>query len=474
VNRRYVLSLLCAVLVLVSVASRSQEKSAEPLNDARLWLTTANRSALFALQPQSLRFSAGAPSLPAIDVNDMAKFQPIDGFGVALTGGSAELLMRMDAAQREALLRKLFTTQDDGIGISYLRVSIGSSDMNDHPFSYDDLPAGETDPSLEKFSLGPDATTVIPVLKEILAIDPGIRIFGSPWSAPAWMKTNDSLKGGRLKPEYYGVYAKYFVKYVETMKAEGISLHAVTIQNEPLNPKNTPSMVMFAPEEGAFVGKYLGPAFKKAGLDTKIWLYDHNPDVTSYPLSILADPVASPYAEGTAFHLYGGTAAAFTQVHDAYPNKKLFMTEQSVTQEPGEGPLGVSEPVTDVLIDSTRNWSRNVLLWNLAADSHAGPHTNDGGCTGCYGAITLEGNTVTPNIAYYALAHFSKFVRPGSVRIASSEMEQLATAAFLTPDGKIVLVVSNTGNFAKKFDVTYHGESFVTTLPEESVGTYVW
>jgi len=442
--------------------------------DARLWLTTADRSALFSLQPQALQFSAAASSLPSVDVNDMARFQPIDGFGVALTGGSAELLMRMDATQREALLKRLFTTEGDGIGISYLRLSIGSSDMNDHPFTYDDLPAGETDPSLAKFSLGPDATTVIPVLKEILAIDPGIKIFGSPWSAPAWMKTNDSLKGGHLKREDYGVYATYFVKYVETMKAEGITLHAVTMQNEPLNPKNTPSMVMFAPEQAAFLGKYLGPAFKKAGIDTKIWLYDHNPDVPSYPLSILADPVASQYAGGTAFHLYGGTAATFTRVHDAYPNKKLYMTEQSVTQEPGAGPLNVDEPVEDVLIGSTRNWSRNVMLWNLASDPHAGPHTNNGGCTGCYGAITLDGDHVTPNVAYYALAHFSKFVRPDSVRIASSEMEQLATVAFLTPNGKIVLVVSNTGNFPKKFDVDYHGEMFTTTLPEESVGTYVW
>ena len=473
-SRRFLLPLLCAALALVPVVSVAQETSAEHPKAARLWLTTADRSALFALQPEPLQFSASSDSLPAVDVNDMAKFQPMDGFGVALTGGSAELLMRMDATQREALLKKLFTTEGDGIGISYLRVSIGSSDMNDHPFTYDDVPAGETDTSLAKFSLGPDETTVIPVLKEILAIDPGIKIFGSPWSAPAWMKTNDSLKGGHLKAEDYGVYANYFVKYVETMKAEGITLHAVTMQNEPLNPKNTPSMVMFAPEQAAFLGKYLGPAFKKTGIDTKIWLYDHNPDVPSYPLSILADPVASQYADGTAFHLYGGTAATFTQVHDAYPNKKLYMTEQSVTQEPGDGPLGVDEPVEDVLIASTRNWSRNVLLWNLAADPHAGPHTNNGGCTGCYGAITLDGNQVTPNIAYYALAHFSKFVRPGSVRIASSEMEQLATVAFLTPDGKIVLVVSNTGNFAKQFAVRYHGEAFTTMLPEESVGTYVW
>jgi glucosylceramidase len=127
-----------------------------------------------------------------------------------------------------------------------------------------------------------------------------------------------------------------------------------------------------------------------------------------------------------------------------------------------------------VLIGATRNWSRNVLLWNLAADPNDGPHTDNGGCTGCQGAITLDGNNATRNLAYYALAHFATFVPPGSVRVGSNELEQLSDVAFLTPDGKIVLVVSNTGNFSKTFDVRYHGKTFTTTLPEESVGTYVW
>jgi glucosylceramidase len=467
--------LLPAVMALAPMALMAQgPRPATRLPDAHEWLTTQDRANLLKLQPEALRFSQASDSLPVVQVNDMAQFQPIDGFGVALTGGSAELLMKMDPAMRARLLQELFTRTGGGIGISYLRVSIGSSDMNDHAFSYDDMAAGETDADLKHFSLGPDLTTVIPALKEILALDPGIRILGSPWSAPAWMKTNDSLKGGHLKPEYYAVYAAYFVKYLETMRRHGITLHAVTIQNEPLNPKNTPSMVMFAPEEAAFIANDLGLALRKAGLDTKIWLYDHNPDAPSYPLSILADAEASKYADGTAFHLYGGTAATFTKVHEMYPNKKLYMTEQSVTQTPGDGPLGVDEPVQQVLIDSTRNWSRNVLLWNLAADPEAGPHTDNGGCTGCYGAITLDGNKVTRNVAYYALAHFSKFVPPGSVRIASSELEQMATVAFATPDGKVVMVVSNTGNFAMKFEVKYHGEWFATAVPAESVATYVW
>jgi glucosylceramidase len=288
------------------------------------------------------------------------------------------------------------------------------------------------------------------------------------------MKTNDNAKGGYLKPECYGVYANYLVKYVEGMKAEGVRIEAVTVENEPLNPKNTPSMAMFASQEDDFIAKYLAPAFKHAGIVTKILLYDHNPDVPSYPLSILADSAAGKYVDGTAFHLYGGDVATFSKVHDAYPNKNLYMTEQMVTGASGDGPFDIAEPVRGVLIGATRNWSRNVLLWNLAADPKYGPHTNDGGCTMCQGAITLDGNTATRNVAYYAIAHFAKFVPPASVRIGSNAMEQLSDVAFVTPEGKVVLVVSNTANFSKKFIVRYHGLSFTTDLRAESVGTYVW
>jgi glucosylceramidase len=468
-NLNRIFALLFGVLVLLPLSSISQSKS-----DAQLWLTTPDRSALCAPQTAPLHFSVSGDQLPTIDVNDMQQFQPIEGFGFALTGGSAQLLMRMTPTRRTALLKELFSTEGDGIGVSYLRVSIGASDMNDHVFSYDDMPPGEIDPALAHFSLAPDRADVIPVLKEILSINPHIKILGSPWSAPAWMKTNGDVRGGNLKPEFYDAFANYFVKYIQAMKAEGIAIAAITVENEPLNPKNTPSMVVFADEEDTFIAKYLGPAFEKAGIKTEIQLYDHNPDVPSYPLSILRDPGANKYVAGTAFHLYGGDSSTLTDVHNAYPNKNLYLTEQSITGRPGAAALNIAEPVARVLIGGTRNWTRNVLLWNLAADPKAGPHTNNGGCTGCFGAITLDGDNAGFNVAYYAVAHFSKFVRPGSVRIGSTELEQLSTAAFRTPEGKVVLVVANTGNFAKTFHIGFHGESLTTTLPQESVGTYVW
>jgi glucosylceramidase len=468
-NSRCVIVLSIAALIFLPIVAPAQDA-----HDAQLWLTTADRSALLAPQPDLLHFTATGNQFPTITVNEMQQFQPIEGFGFALTGGSAQLLMRMTPERRAALLRQVFTTEGKGIGVSYLRVSIGSSDMNDHVYSYDDMAAGESDPTLAKFNLAPDRADVIPVLKEILAINPRIRILGSPWSAPAWMKTNDDVKGGNLKTEYYGAYAQYLVKYVEGMKAEGITINAITVENEPLNPNNTPSMAVFASEEGTFIGKYLGPAFQEAGITTEIQLYDHNPDVTSYPLSILADPIAGKYAIGTAFHLYGGESSAMTEVHNLYPNKNLYMTEQSITEWPGSHGIDIAEPVSRVLIGATRNWVRNVLLWNLAADPKAGPHTNNGGCTECFGAITLDGDNATFNVAYYAAAHFSKFVPPESVRIGSNQLEQLQTVAFLTPNGKVVLVAANTGNFVRTFQIGYHGESITTTLASGSVGTYVW
>jgi glucosylceramidase len=470
---RIVATLALVVAGAVFAGRIAHAQSGASHDAAQAWLSLGDRSALVALQPATLPFSEKKDELPVIDVNDMAQFQKMDGFGVALTGGSAQLLMKMDPAQRSALLNELFSRDGNGIGTSYLRLSIASSDMNDHVFSYDDLAPGETDVDMAKFDLGPDKQDVLPTMKEILAISPNIKILGSPWSAPAWMKTNGRVKGGNLKPEYYQAYANYLTKYVQAMHAEGIDIDAITVENEPLNPKNTPSMVVFADQEGAFIGKNLGPTFAKAGIKTKILLYDHNPDVTSYPLSILADPEASQYVDGTAFHLYGGDASGFAEVHDAYPNKNLYMTEQSVNSRAG-APFGIAAAVARVPIASTRNWSKNVLFWNLAADPSNGPHTNDGGCTGCSGAITLDGDKVTRNLAYFVLAHFSKFVPPGSVRVASSTMEQLSTVAFVTPEGKVALVAANTGNFDKTFRVRYHGRSFVATLPSESVATYVW
>lgn len=439
-----------------------------------VWLTNPDRSALFALQDSLLEFSKSSKPHPTIEVNEEQSFQSMIGFGFALTGGSAQLLTRMNSSERAAILKELFAEDGKNIGLSYLRISIGASDMNDRVFSYDDLRDGETDLNLVHFSLAHDEADVIPVLKEILAINPKIRILGSPWSAPAWMKTNGNVKGGELKREYYATYAQYFVRYIQGMKAHGIAIDAITIQNEPLNPKNTPSMLMFAPEEGDFIKSDLGPAFKKAKIQTKIVLYDHNCDVPEYPLSILKDPAARKYVDGSAFHLYGGNIEAMSQVHNAYPQKDLYFTEYMAEDLSHPSLMPVASPVHGTVIGATHNWSRTVLLWNLAADPHFGPHTDNGGCTECQGAVTIDGDTVTRNLAYYVIAHFSKFVRPGSVRIASTSPETLPNVAFRTGNGQKVVVVANDGDSMRTFNLVDHGKAATATLKAGAVGTYVW
>jgi len=467
---------ICVLVLTIAPASlRGQERG-----DIQLWLTNADKSAVFEKQQPPLHFSkikTKSPDPiqnPAIAIDDHKKFQTIDGFGFALTGGSAQHLAHMDSAKRSALLHELFGLDGGSIGISYLRISIGSSDLNDHVYSYDDLPAGQTDPELAKFNLDPDRAELIPVLKEILAINPKIEILGSPWSPPPWMKSNDNVKGGKLKPEYYAAYANYFVKYIERMRAEGIEIAAITVQNEPLNDKNTPSMLMSATEEADFIKDNLGAAFKAAHIRTKIILYDHNCNVPEYPLSILKDPRANRYVDGSGFHLYEGQIEAMSEVHNAFPRKNLYFTEYMAVEPTESARISIAKPVEGTFIGALQNWSRNVLLWNLAANSSFEPHTNNGGCPICQGAVTIDGNEVTRNLSYYAMAHFSKFVRPGSVRVASTSSPALPNVAFKAPGGKVVLIVVNHGKAEQTFDVLYCGRMFKTELKSGSVGTYVW
>lgn len=449
----------------------SSEKNVK--TEVEVWITSPTNNVLFQRQNISLSFGYVVNQNPTIIVDPKQTFQTIDGFGNCLTGGSATLLNKMSTAKRSQILKELFATNANNIGISYLRISIGASDLSDHVFSYNDLPAGQTDVEMTKFSLEPEKADLIPVLKEILAINPNIKILGSPWSAPTWMKTNNATKGGSLKPEYFDAYAKYFVKYIQEMKAEGIAIDAITIQNEPLHPGNNPSMYMTALDQADFIKKSLGPAFEAANIKTKIIVYDHNADRIDYPLQILSDPEAAKYVDGSAFHLYGGKIEDLSKVHSAYPAKNLYFTEQWVGA-PGNLASDLAWHVRTLIIGGTRNWCRNVLEWNMASDPLYDPHTNDGGCDKCLGTITINGDEVTRNPAYYVLAHAAKFVRPGSVRIDSNLPDNLPNVAFKTPKGKRVLIVQNNSNDNQQFNIKFNGKSVITSLDKGAVGTYVW
>lgn len=485
-------------LIFTGISGLISAQTAAPEIEA--WVTRPDRSALFLKMPEKIAFSENGRGrgLPIV-IDESHTMQTIDGFGFALTGGSAELMMKMSPAARKELITDLISGSDDNIGVSYIRLTIGASDLNSFVYSYNDLKEGETDFELKKFDLGQDRKDVIPVMKEILAIRPDVKIMASPWSPPTWMKTNGKVKAGSLKPECYDVYARYFVKYLQEMAKEGINIDAITVQNEPLNANNTPSMRMSAAEQTEFIKKHLGPALEKAGLKTKIVLFDHNLDRPDYPLTVLNDPEAAKYVDGSGFHHYGGEMDAMTILHNAHPEKNLYFTEQMVVEKPGSPTIDIAAQVKRLIIGATSNWSRNVILWNFAADPLNDPHTNDGGCSMCQGAVTIDRDLFSKNIAYYVVAHASKFVVPGSVRIASTqagdmsvslttdeerrEVVRVATlenkdvlpnVAFRTPAGKTVLIVANDSYNISSFRIQFRGMTANIRLEPGSVGTYVW
>ena len=434
------------------------------------WVTKGDQTALLQKQTTPLSFNATAGQ-NSIDVDSAQTYQTVDGFGYTLTGGSAFLLNRLPTSEKTSLLQELFGSGENSIRVSYLRISIGASDLDGQVFSYDDVPTGQTDVNLTQFSLSKDTVDLIPLLKQILAINPSIKILGSPWSPPTWMKDNGNSVGGSLLPQYYDAYARYFVKYIQAMKANGITIYAITPQNEPLHPGNNPSLLMQAAQQKDFIKNNLGPAFQAAGITTKIIVYDHNCDRPDYPIEILNDAAARAFVDGSAFHLYAGDVSALSTVHNAYPDKNVYFTEQWTGANEAFGGT-LKWHLKNVLIGTMRNWSKIALEWNLASDPNYNPHT-PGGCTECKGALTI-GASITRNVSYYIIGHASRFVPPGSIRISSTQVGDLANVAFLTPEGKKVLIVENDGNIDATVRIKYKGQFATTSLPAGAVGTYVW
>ncbi|MEC7784552.1 MAG: glycoside hydrolase family 30 beta sandwich domain-containing protein [Bacteroidota bacterium] len=440
-------------------------------DEAILYLTSLDKKSL--LEKQEINAHSIDTSLidKVIKITDSVQYQIMDGFGYTLTGGSAMLIHKMSKSARSGLLNELFSKE--GLGVSYLRLSIGASDLDSAPFSYNDLPNGKTDVDLEKFSLAQDTVHLVPVLKEILSINPQIKFLGSPWSPPVWMKDNQDTRGGSLLPEYYQVYANYLIKYIQAMMAEGIEIDAITIQNEPLHPGNNPSLLMKAPQQADLIKNHLGPAFKNEGIDTKIIIYDHNADRPDYPINILNDPEAAKFIDGSAFHLYGGEIEALSEVHQAHPDKHLYFTEQWVGA-PGDFSKELTWHIENLIIGAPRNWSKTVLEWNLAADQNQNPHTDRGGCDRCLGAVTINGDKVTREPAYYIIGQASKFVPPGSVRIASTLVEEIPNVSYKTPDGQIVTILQNTSEEEKEILIKSDQANIHFKLAAGDIGTLVF
>lgn len=474
---RYNLNFYFSILLLVALQACNDHymKTYPPPEVADVnvdfYLTSPDEANLLALTTSGM-FPMVTNNNFTINVSEGTSYQEMDGFGYSLTGGSAMLINNMSSSERSELLQELFGTGENSIGVSYLRISIGSSDLDATTFSYNDLSSGQTDENLDNFSLNPDMANLIPVLNEILAINPNIKILASPWSAPTWMKNNNATIGGELLSQYYTVYANYFVKYIEGMAAQGITIDAITIQNEPENPYNNPSMLMSAEQQKTFIRDHLGPLFVTENISTKIILFDHNLDNPDYPISILNDATAKSYVDGSAFHLYAGQIGNMSVVHNAHPDKNVYFTEQWM-QAPGDFYSGIRWHVRELMVGAPRNWSKNVLQWNLAADPNSNPHT-DGGCTECLGALTIDGNNITRNPSYYVIAHASKFVPPGSVRIESNSSSEFPNVAFKTPEDNIVVLVLNNSDVQNVVNINVESEPITVTIPASSVATFVW
>lgn len=441
----------------------------------QVWVTAADRSRLLArdadltLDEQPLR-----PLLIEVDAN--TRYQEMVGFGAAITDASATVIDRLKPAQRQALLRELFGPPP-GIGLAFVRVAIGASDFSSFHYSLDDLPAGESDPELVHFALDANHGQLTSLLRAARRINPQLRVVASPWSAPGWMKDSGNLVSGRLRPDAYGVFADYLLRYTDASARAGVPIYALTVQNEPgFEPKDYPGMLFDAPSRARFITDFLGPRLAQRRQAPLILDWDHNWDHPDAPLAVLADTAAARYIAGVAWHCYYGEVQAQQQVHDAHPDKDAYLTECSGGGWSPHWSEALRQFVGHLMIGSTRAWSRGVILWNLALDEQHGPHA--GGCKNCRGVVTVDSTSshITRNVEYYSLAHLSRFVRPGARHIDSSTgVEELQSVAFRNADdGSLVLLVQNGGSEERAFSVRSAGRSFRYQLPPGAVATFCW
>ncbi|WP_291527933.1 glycoside hydrolase family 30 protein [Bacteroides sp. UBA939] len=467
-------------------SSEFQGEDATEKKRADVYITTADRQQNFNHTTQKLSRKPGNESV--ITVNRAVRYQEMDGFGAAVTGSTCYNLMQMLPADRARFLKETFSDKD-GLGFSYIRISIGCSD-----FSLSEYTCCDTK-GIENFALQAEETEyVIPVLKDILAINPAIKIMGSPWTCPKWMKVNnleekqpfDSWTSGQLNPDYYQDYATYFVKWVEAFRKEGIRIYSITPQNEPLNRGNSASLFMGWKEELVFVRDALGPAFKAAGLDTKIYAFDHNynydnmADQKEYPVKMYDDEVTASFLTGAAYHNYGGRREELNTIHQKRPDKELVFTETSIGMWNDGRNLEkrLMEDMREVALGTVNNWCRGVIVWNLMLDNERGPW-REGGCKTCYGAVDInreDYKTITRNSHYYIIGHLSSVVKPGAVRIESGGIAEkgLMYSAFENTDGTVAFVLLNEGTAEVKLTVN-DGKNYIDcVVPAKAVASYRW
>ncbi|WP_029273409.1 RICIN domain-containing protein [Flavobacterium sp. KJJ] len=455
-------TIIMVILIMFLFITKMNAQTVTP------WITTGDQTKLLQ-QQGTVNFGTNSGSNPStVTINAGTTYQTMDGFGYTLTEGSCEVISGMATTQQNQLLNDLYNPTT-GLNANVVRISIGASDLSSSSYSYNET-AGDV--NMNNFSLnGPDLNYLVPIIKKILLINPNIKILATPWSAPRWMKTNNSWFGGNLQTQYYAAYAKYFVKYFTAMQAQGISIWGITPQNEPENPNNEPSMLMNSTEQKNFINQQLGPQMAAAGFgNIKIIAFDHNCDNTAYPIDVLNN---SSYVDGAAFHMYLGNISAMSTVRNA-TNKNVYFTEQ-YTGSGGSFSGDFGWHMQNIVIGGTNNWAKTVLEWNVANNSSLGPHT-PGGCNTCLGAVTINNSTsYTKNVAYYIIGQISKFVKPGALRIGSSSTSGgILSVGFKNPDGSIVLVVYNSAGSSNTIKVVSGSSAFNYAVPANAAVTFTW
>ncbi|MFF7194669.1 discoidin domain-containing protein [Streptomyces sp. NPDC008079] len=488
--------------VTPTAATAASPSRPAPPPRAQVWLTTAD-GAQELRQQAPVDFGRGPSDLTTITVDPNQSYQSVDGFGGALTDSSAAVLSRLPRTTRDSAMRQLFDPAR-GIGVSFLRQPIGSSDFTAAAahYTYDDMPAGQTDFALRHFSIAHDQRQILPLLRQAKRLNPRLTVMATPWSPPAWMKDGDSLVGGHLKddPKVYDAYARYLVKFVQAYAAAGVPVDYLTVQNEPQNRKPSAYPGTDLPVQAQVkVIEALGPLLHRASPRTKILAYDHNwtthPDdiktaeqmgedpQTDYPYEVLDSPAAR-WIAGTAYHCYSGDPSAQSALHDAHPDKGIWFTECSGSHGATDTPAQIFRGTLTwhartITVGTTRNWAKSVADWNLALDADGGPH--NGGCDTCTALLTVQPDgTVTPSAEFFTIGHLSKFVRPGAVRIGSTNYGttgwngQLTDVAFRNPDGSTALVVHNENDDPRSFAVAVGDRTFAYSLPGGALATFTW
>jgi len=472
-SRRKFLKTATTAAAALTLANRIPAFAAAPSGTVKVWSTYRENRHVEGT-PLSWK-PLGDVAATAIALDPVATKQEILGFGAAMTDATCYVLSQMTEAESAPVMHDIFSPNE--MALNVCRTTMGASDYSRTVYSYDE--SSEPDPELKKFSIDHDKAYILPVLREARKVNPDLFLFSSPWSPPGWMKPNNSMLGGAMRKLSFDPYANYFLKFLDGYKAEGVAIDAVTVQNETDAEQegNMPACLWAQEQEMDFVKSHLGPALRKAGSPTKIWVLDHNYSLWGRAVDELSDPAAYEYIDGIAWHGYVGEPTAMTRVHEAFPQKHAYWTEGGPDYKQPDYQTDYTK-WADSFNGILNNWARCITSWNLALDEVGKPNI---GPFSCGGVITVENAThkVTRSGQYWAFAHYSRHIKRGAKVFATDGIGfdgaggKVSHAGFRNPDGSLVVVLANTGE-QKSVQLIHGAHTLEVEVPADSVHTLHW